>query len=220
LEDSTFTDPNVIALSKNMVFVRVEAKKDTLIREKYKIAGFPTVILMNSAGDEIDRIYGYAPAEEFVATIQDYLQGKNTLEDLSKRFEADPKDADLAFKLAEKYEGRQMYDEAGADYQKVLQLDPDNEKGHSDQALMSLAWLEMRKKDYPKAIDTFKYFLQKFPQSEMAQDAEVYIPYSYAKAGDTTQALELYQKFLSAHPDSPDTDWVRDNISKLKGEGE
>ncbi len=203
-----------------MIFVRVEAKKDTLIRDKYKIAGFPTVILMNSSGDEIDRIYGYAPAEEFVATIRDYLQGKNTLEDVTKRFEADPKDADLAFKLAEKYEGRQMYDEAGTYYQKVLELDPQDEKGHSDDALMSLAWLEIRKKDYTKAIDTFKYFLQKFPHSDMAQDAEVYIPYTYARAGDTTQALELYQKFLIAHPDSPDTDWVRDNISKLKGEGE
>ncbi len=220
MEDSTFTDPKVIALSKSMVFVKVEAKKDTLTREKYKIAGFPTVILMNSSGDEIDRIYGYAPGEEFVATIRDYLEGRNTLDDLSRKFEADPKDAGLAFRLAEKYEGRQMYDQAGSYYQKVLQLDPEDEKGHSDDALMSLAWLEMRKKDYTKAIDTFKYFLQKFPQSEMAQDAEVYIPYSYAKAGDTTQALELYQKFLSAHPDSPDTDWVRGNISTLKGEGE
>jgi tetratricopeptide (TPR) repeat protein len=220
LEDSTFTDPNVIALSKNMIFVRVEAKKDTLIREKYRIAGFPTVVLINSSGDEIDRIYGYAPAEEFVSTIHDYLQGKNTLDDLTKRFEADPQDADLAFKLAEKFEGRQMYDEAGTYYQKVLELDPEDEKGHSDDALMSLAWLEIRKEDYAKAIDTFKYFLQKFPQSEMAQDAEVYIPYTYARAGDTTEALELYQEFLSAHPDSPDTDWVRNNISKLKGEGD
>jgi tetratricopeptide (TPR) repeat protein len=220
LEDSTFTDPNVIALSKNMIFVRVEAKKDTLIREKYRIAGFPTVVLINSSGDEIDRIYGYAPAEEFVSTIHDYLQGKNTLDDLTKRFEADPQDADLAFKLAEKFEGRQMYDEAGTYYQKVLELDPEDEKGHSDDALMSLAWLEIRKEDYAKAIDTFKYFLQKFPQSEMAQDAEVYIPYTYARAGDTTEALELYQEFLSAHPDSPDTDWVRNNISKLKGQGD
>lgn len=220
MEDSTFTDPNVIALSKNMIFVRVEAKKDTLIREKYRIAGFPTVILINSSGDEIDRIYGYAPAEEFVSTIHDYLQGKNTLDDLTKRFEADPHDADLAFKLAEKFEGRQMYDEAGTYYQKVLELDPEDEKGHSDDALMSLAWLEIRKEDYAKAIDTFKYFLQKFPQSEMAQDAEVYIPYTYARAGDTTEALELYQEFLSAHPDSPDTDWVRNNISKLRGEGD
>lgn len=217
LEDSTFTHQSVIDLSTEIVFVRAEAKQDTLCREHYKIAGFPTVILMNSFGEEVDRIYGYLPPKEFVSTIQDYLQGKNTLEDFEKRFEADRTDAELAYRLAEKYEGRRMYEEARTYYNKVVDLDPEDEKGNSDDALFSLAWLEVREKDYVKAVDAFKYFLQKFPQSEMAADAEVYIPYCHAKAGDTTKALELYEEFLIQHPDSPDTDWVKDKIKELKG---
>ncbi len=217
LEDSTFAHQSVIDLSKNMVFVRAEAKKDTITREKYRIAGFPTVILMNSQGEEIDRIYGYLPPGKFVATIKDYLQGKNTLDDLKNRFEANPKDAELAFQLAEKYEGRQMYDQAHSYYTKVVDLDPENKTGNSDDALFSLAWLEIRKKEYSKAVDAFKYFLQKFPKSKMAADAEAYIPYCYAKAGDTTKALELYEKFLARHPNSPDTGWVKDKIKQLKG---
>ena len=203
-----------------MVFVKAEAKEDTVTKKKYRIAGFPTVILMNSSGEEIDRIFGYLPPEEFVTTIQDYMQGKNTLEDFEKRFTADPQDAELAFKLAEKYEGRSMYDEAGSYYGKVLDLDPEDEKGNSDDALMSLAWLEVRKKDYQKAVETFEYFGQKFPQSEMAMDAEMYIPYTYARAGDTTKALGLYEEFLANHPDSPDTDWVNKKMRQLKGEEE
>jgi len=140
------------------------------------------------------------------------------LEDLEKRFEADPKDAEMAFRLAEKYEGRRMYEEAHTYYNKVVDLDPKDEKGNSDDALFSLAWLGMREKEYTKAVDAFKYFLQKFPQSEMANDAEAYIPYCHAKAGDTTKALQLYEKFLVQHPDSPDTGWVKDKIKELKGE--
>jgi thioredoxin-related protein len=217
LEDSTFTHQSVIDLSTNMVFVRAEAKKDTILRERYKIAGFPTVILMNNSGEEIDRIYGYVPPDKFVTIIQDYLQGKNTLEDLEKRFEADPKDAELAFQLAEKFEGRQMYEEASSYYNKVVDLDPEDEKGNSDDALFGLAWMELRKKEYLKAMDAFKYFLQKFPESRMVADAEIYIPGCYAKAGDTTKALELYEKFLTEHPDSPDTGWVKDKIKELEG---
>jgi TolA-binding protein len=220
LEDSTFTHQSVIELSESMIFVKAEGKKDTVTREKYGIAGFPTVILMNSSGEEIDRIFGYLPPEEFVTTIQDYMEGKNTLEDFEKRFAADPQDAELAFKLAEKYEGRSMFDEAGTYYGKVLDLDPDDEKGNSDDALMSLAWLEVRKKDYQKAVETFEYFGQKFPRSEMALDAEMYVPYTYARAGDTTRALGLYEEFLADHPDSPDTDWVNKKIRQLKGEEE
>lgn len=138
LEDSTFTHQSVIDLAANMVFVKAEGKKDTVTRERYKIAGFPTVILMNSSGEEIDRIFGYLPPEKFVSTIQDYLQGKNTLEDLENRFEADPKDAELAFRLAEMYEGRRMYEEASSYYNKVVDLDPKDEKGNSDDALFGL----------------------------------------------------------------------------------
>jgi thioredoxin-related protein len=219
LEDSTFTHPEVIALSKDMIFVKAEAKEDTALRDQYEIAGFPTVILMKSSGEEIDRIYGYLPPEEFVSTIQSYLQGKETLEDVENRFRADSTDVELAFKLAEKYEARRKYEQAGLHYQKVVDLDPEDRKGKSQDALLNLAWLEIRKKDYLKAVDAFKNFLEKYPKSEMAEDAEMYIPYSYANAGDTTKALELYQKFLTDHPNSKDTSWVREKIEELKKEG-
>jgi len=216
LEDSTFTAQNVINLSKDIIFVKTEAKKDTVISHRYNIAGFPTVILMNSSGEEIDRIYGYVMADTFVTIIEDYLLGINTLDDVKKKFEANPQDVELAFRLADKYEGRRAYDSASLYYSKIVELDPEDQKGKSDDALYSLASLELRKKDYLKALDAFKYFMQKFPKSEMAADAELYIPYCYAKSGDTTQALELYQKFLTSHPDSPDTEWVQDKIKELK----
>jgi len=218
LEDSTFTNKNVIALSKDMVFVKMEAGKDTATGDLYKIAGFPTIILMQSSGEEIDRIYGYLPPGEFVSTIQSYLQGKETLEDLKNRFQKDSTDVELAFKLADKYEARRSYDEALLCYQKVVALDPENKKGKSQDALINIAWLEIRRKDYLKAVDAFKNFLEKYPKGEMALEAERYIPYSYAQAGDTAKALELYQKFLTDHPSSADTGWVKEKIKQLKKE--
>lgn len=219
MEDSTFTSKDVIALSKDMIFVKAEGKKDTAMGDRFAIAGFPTVVLMKSTGEEIDRIYGYLPDSEFVSTIQAYLQGKETLEDMENRFQADSTDVELATKLADKYEARRRYDEAALCYQKVVALDPENEKGKSKDALFNLAWLEIRRKDYLKAVDAFQNFLEKYPKDEMTEDAERYIPYSYAQAGDTAKALELYQKFLTDHPSSADTGWVKEKIKQLKHEG-
>jgi len=219
LEDSTFTSKDVIALSKEMIFVKAEAKKDTAVGDQYEIAGFPTVILMKSSGEEIDRIYGYLPPAEFVSTIRSYLQGKEILEDIENRFQADSTDVELTFKLADKYEARRKYDQAALYYQKVVALDPEDKKGKSQDAMMNLAWLEMRRKEYLKAVDAFGNFLEKYPESEMIEDAERFIPYSYAKAGDTTKALNLYEKFLKDYPSSEDTSWVRKKIGELKKEG-
>jgi outer membrane protein assembly factor BamD (BamD/ComL family) len=216
LEDSTFTSEDVIALSDEMIFVKAEAKEDTVLRDRYEIAGFPTVILLKSSGEEIDRIYGFLPPKEFVSTIQSYLQGKETLEDVQNRFGEDTTDVELAFKLAEKYEARRAYDQAALYYQKVVDLDPEDEKGKSQDAMLNLAWLEMRKKEYLKAVDAFRDFLKKYPESEMIQEAERFIPYSYARAGDTTKAVELYEKFLKDHPNSEDTSWVRERIEELR----
>ncbi len=216
LEDSTFTHPDVIALSEDMIFVKAEAKEDTVLRDRYEIAGFPTVILLKSSGEEIDRIYGFLPPEEFVSTIRSYLQGKETLGDIENRFRADTTDVELAFKLAEKYEARRKYDQAALHYQNVVALDPEDNKGKSQDAMLNLAWLEMRKKEYLKAVDAFRNFLEKYPESEMIEEAERFIPYSYARAGDTTRAVKLYEKFLQDYPNSEDTIWVRERIEELK----
>ena len=38
LEDSTLTHQSVVQLAKNMVFVKAEAKKDTVVKDRYQIA--------------------------------------------------------------------------------------------------------------------------------------------------------------------------------------
>jgi TolA-binding protein len=100
----------------------------------------------------------------------------------------------------------------------VVALDPENKKGKSQDALINIAWLEIRRKDYLKAVDAFKNFLEKYPKGEMVEEAERYIPYSYAQAGDTAKALELYLKFLTDHPSSADTGWVKEKIKQLNKE--
>jgi thiol:disulfide interchange protein DsbD len=42
-----------------------------VIREKFKIVGMPTVLLINSKGEEIHRITGFVNAEEFLRLISD-----------------------------------------------------------------------------------------------------------------------------------------------------
>jgi len=39
------------------------------LREKYKIIGVPTVLILNSKGEEVERITGFVTAEEFLKII-------------------------------------------------------------------------------------------------------------------------------------------------------
>ena len=81
------------------------AEGKTLI-EQYKISGFPSVVFVDSAGEEIDRIIGYLPPDKFLSEIQRVQRGENTIPDLINRATENPDDFNIWKSLAQKYEDR------------------------------------------------------------------------------------------------------------------
>ncbi|MHB1686237.1 MAG: protein-disulfide reductase DsbD family protein [Ignavibacteriaceae bacterium] len=79
LDASTFTDPKVIDESKNFVTLKANMTKTLSpeveqLREKYKIVGVPTVLILNSKGKEVKRITGFVNAKEFSEMLQNIEQ--------------------------------------------------------------------------------------------------------------------------------------------------
>lgn len=75
------------AASKNFVLVHLDfpkadkdlAEKNQPYAEKYKIEGFPTVILLNAEGKEFDRFFAseYPNVEAFLAHLKEALEKKD-----------------------------------------------------------------------------------------------------------------------------------------------
>jgi len=68
-----YTDKEFIQLSRNYVFFRVfqdtDPQGDRLAR-RYEVGGFPTLILLDSSGREVDRILGFRSAEDLMDEIK------------------------------------------------------------------------------------------------------------------------------------------------------
>ena len=64
--------------------------------------GFPTLLVVDGEGQEVDRIVGYLPPEPFQKEIQRILAGEDTLPTLRKAADAQPDDLNAAFSLAKK----------------------------------------------------------------------------------------------------------------------
>jgi len=76
LDALTFTDPKVIELSKDFETYKADLTKSLsaeveALREKYKIVGVPTVLILNSSGEEMSRITGFVDAEEFYKILSE-----------------------------------------------------------------------------------------------------------------------------------------------------
>lgn len=217
MRDSTFTDQDVIKLSLDFVFVKLDKIKDSVLVSKYGVNGYPTVILFETDGEEIDRIVGYAPPREWLKTVKSYLRGEGTMVDLEKKLEADPSNAELLFRVGKKYQDRSKYREALMHYQNTISLDPDNKEGKTDSALFNIAMVSLRQEDRQTAVDKLKHLVQSFPETKLRLDAEEYIPYIYVRMGDTATALRLFEKILLDYPDleAKEKKWVNKQIKKL-----
>jgi thioredoxin-related protein len=68
-----YADSEVIKFSRSQVFMRVfqdtEPEGERLAR-KFKVRGFPTLIILNSEGQEIDRILGAMSAPDLIEELK------------------------------------------------------------------------------------------------------------------------------------------------------
>jgi len=74
LDAMTFSDPKVIELSKDFETYKADMTKSLSaevenLRDRFKIVGVPTVLILNSKGEEIERITGFVNAQEFYKII-------------------------------------------------------------------------------------------------------------------------------------------------------
>jgi thiol:disulfide interchange protein DsbD len=75
LDAFTFSDPKVIEESKKFYTFKADMTKSLsdeveALRNKYKIVGVPTVLILDSEGNEVKRITGFVNADEFYEMIK------------------------------------------------------------------------------------------------------------------------------------------------------
>ena len=74
LDASTFRDPKVVSTAKDFLTFKANMTKSLspeveALRNKYSIVGVPTVLILNSKGQEVKRITGYVDANEFLKIL-------------------------------------------------------------------------------------------------------------------------------------------------------
>ncbi|MCZ7401371.1 MAG: thioredoxin domain-containing protein [Candidatus Methanoperedens sp.] len=71
MEEGTYPDPRVVSEMKDFIAIKVDTQVRIDIESKYHIAYYPTIVFLNSKGDEITRHVGYLGPEDMVKTINE-----------------------------------------------------------------------------------------------------------------------------------------------------
>ncbi len=215
MADSTLPDAYVQKFLKNFAPALINAEVDTITANRYGVRSYPTTLILNRQGQEVDRLVGYFPPEEFVAGVTNALAGIGTLEDLLRKSEAEPV-VDNFYDVGQKYRWRGDYDQAANYFNKVMATDPTNEKGKSAESAYNLAHMKYKIKDYAAAIELWKKTAAAYPTEEISVDAELMTAYSYQKAGDFKNAQKEYKAFLKKYPDTEEKEWIEEQFTAMK----
>jgi len=188
---------------------KLNAEKDTVTAQHYRVSGYPTIMVLQPDGAEIDRIVGYYHAPEFMGLVMDYLGGRRTLaavQDSEKTMGEDPA---FVFRLAERYYEHGLTDEAKKRYLKLAALDPGNKTGLVDDGLMELAFMSRKAKNYAEDRKYAQTVLEKYPDSDQMKSAFLEVGVTYKKQNEPAKAQKIFLDYVKRFPDDGDAPWAK-----------
>jgi thioredoxin-related protein len=215
-EDTVLTDPDVRTELDGFVIVHIDSDVDADTPASYGVSAYPTCIFYRSDGEEVTRVVGLVPADEFAETLKLVKSGDlETFRELLAREEDAPGDMDMAMEIGNAYLERTNIPDARKRYDKILRNDPDNETGLVPSALFQLGFCDLLSNDPNGAIDRFEQVRADHPDTDEARKALLYIGDCYRVMDDLDGALETYERVVAEYPGTEEAEMAEDKIGQM-----
>lgn len=215
MDTVVFTDPKVVDFFTNeMLLAKINAEVDTLAKAEYRVSGYPTAVLIDRGGKEVDRLIGSEPAEEYIKTFVDYSNGIGTLADLLHQAETS-EDRELYYNIATRYKYSGLPTEAESWFGRVIETGEPTDS-LSGMSTLGIADMYRRAGEYDKSLAAFLAMANDFQGTTFEELADIYTAIVYEKKADTAIAIEAYQKFIDKYPESEDVEYAQEQIDKLQ----
>ena len=191
---------------------------------RYRVKSYPTILVLQKDGTEIDRIVGYYRAPEFMAKTEDYLAGRNTLASLAAQEADSTGSATYLSALADRYFEHGLSDEARTRYLSVTRVDPKNATGLTDDAFYTLARMSRKDKDYATARAYAQQILDKFKDSDAYRPAILELAGNWRREGKLSNARRIYLDYAKRFPADEDAPFAAEQADSCaarikRGEG-
>ena len=86
LDEETWPDPRVQSwIAERAVALKVDAEKESDLAQKFRVEAYPTIVLADASGREIDRMIGFVDAERFVELAESALKNDAALQKIRAR---------------------------------------------------------------------------------------------------------------------------------------
>lgn len=203
MDRQVYTDSTVAAAAAKYVNKKVDAEKGEgiALAKRYGIAAYPTMVVVDATGKEVNREQGFRPAAQFTRFLDDTREGRGTIEGIEKML-AEGKDTyENRVALGEKYVQRGDHEAARAQFDKAVAHDGSDPGMRSSGLLLAIASGQRTSGAHTAAIQDYERFIALYPSSPRSLEARSGLAVSLAEAGRPDDAFATYKKIADERPD-------------------
>src|SRR3989442_538790 len=143
MDAETFADPKVIEnMGDQYVWLKLNTETEEdgkRLQEEFSILTYPTILVLDDQGEEVDRIDRFLAASPFRERARSFGTSPDSLARLRRTIQEQPNSASARYALAEKFLSQNNYAKAVPEFEKVIELDPENREGKTDLSQYNVA---------------------------------------------------------------------------------
>ena len=219
MEASTFKDPLLVEEMRDQyLWVKLNAETNPVgsqLREQFAVSSYPTIVVTDYDGSEIDRLSGYIKASDFKQRIESFVAGPDTFKGLQQRLEAQPDSLPTHFSLGEKYLERGRLFTAAKHFVQVIVNDPENLQGLTDVSYYWLAHTLATGGQPQEALNQVSKLSDRFPSSPVLADAYLLQGQIHTFKNRPEDARRTFNVFLERFPGHDQRPWVEQLLREL-----
>jgi thioredoxin-related protein len=203
LETETLTAPQVVALGKDFVPVKVDVSLNRSLGAKFAAHGVPQTVFLAPSGEPVNQFTGYLPPAIFAAQMKRALQNREPaaqIPELRKAVDERPREARSLARLGHLYVLTRQEAKALPLLKGALQQVADLDAAAATEARLDYLLAQLPTRNGETAPDLLDW-LTANPQSPRAAEARYYAAYASALKGDGQRALDLWAEVIKAAPE-------------------
>jgi len=222
MDAETFSAPQVNkTMAEKYVWLKLntETEEDGIrLQKEFAIFMYPTILVLDEEGEEVDRIEQFLPAPAFTETVVGLSTSPDSLANLRKAVREQPKSVAAHYALGEKLLSKNNYLKAESPFKKVIELDPENREGKSDLAQYNIALCLASLQRFEEALVQLDLLENRFPNSSTVADAAVLRGQVYHCCGELDKAQAALQKYKTKYPTQGHIEEVENLLTLLKAQ--
>lgn len=205
LDKVTYVDGSVEAFLAELIPVKYDAEKGEgkVAAGEFRVAVYPTLMLLDPEGKEVDRYVGYLGPEDFVKVMTDFKNGVGTVEYYTAKIKDDPEDVESWRTLAIKHSEACRLDEAKAASDRYFELAPSASGDDKAEVLYNLAFAYYEAMSYEEAIRLFEGIISEFEGTDWQDLAATRVARCYHALGKNKKCVDAYMAYVERHPEDP-----------------